>query len=125
MSCRGMRGATSVGENSERAIIAATRTLLERMVSANGIATEDIASVIFTTTPDLNAAYPARAARDLGWTDTPLLGAQEIDVPNSLPRCVRVLILWNTDRSTDQITHIYLGAAAALRPDLVRAEEKC
>lgn len=124
MSCRGMRGATSVGENSEREIIAATRTLLERMVSANGIATEDIASVIFTTTPDLNAAYPARAARDLGWTDTPLLGAQEIDVPNSLPRCVRVLILWNTDRSIDQITHVYLGAAAALRPDLVRAEEK-
>ncbi|MCK4357083.1 chorismate mutase [Candidatus Bipolaricaulota bacterium] len=124
MSCRGMRGATSVGENSERAIIAATRTLLERMVSANGIATEDIASVLFTTTPDLNAAYPARAARDLGWTDTPLLGAQEIDVPNSLPRCVRVLILWNTDRSIDQIVHIYLGAAAALRPDLVRAEEK-
>ena len=106
MSCRGMRGATSVGENSERAIIAATRTLLERMVSANGIATEDIASVIFTTTPDLNAAYPARAARDLGWTDIPLLGAQEIDVPNSLPRCVRVLILWNTDRSIDQITHV-------------------
>jgi len=124
MSCRGMRGATSVGENSEREIIAATRTLLERMVSANGIATEDIASVIFTTTPDLDAAYPARAARDLGWTDTPLLGAQEIDVPNSLPRCVRVLILWNTDRSIDQITHVYLGAAAALRPDLVRAEEK-
>jgi len=124
MSCRGMRGATSVGENSEREIIAATRTLLERMVSANGIATEDIASVIFTTTPDLNAAYPARAARDLGWTDIPLLGAQEIDVPNSLPRCVRVLILWNTDRSIDQITHIYLGVAAALRPDLVRAEEK-
>ena len=124
MSCHGMRGATTVGENSERAIIAATRTLLERMVSANGIATEDIASVIFTTTLDLNAAYPARAARDLGWTNTPLLGAQEIDVPNSLPRCVRVLILWNTDRSIDQITHIYLGAAAALRPDLVRAEEK-
>ena len=124
MSCRGMRGATTVGENSERAIIAATRTLLERMVSANGIATKDIASVIFTTTPDLDAAYPARAARDLGWTDTPLLGAQEIDVPNSLPRCVRVLILWNTDRSIDQITHVYLGAAAALRPDLVREEEK-
>lgn len=124
MRCRGMRGATSVGENSERAIIAATRTLLERMVSANGIATEDIASVIFTTTPDLDAAYPARAARDLGWTDIPLLGAQEIDVPNSLPLCVRVLILWNTDRSIDQITHVYLGAAAALRPDLVREEEK-
>ena len=122
MNCRGMRGATTVGENSERAIIAATRTLLERMVSANGIATEDIASVIFTTTPDLDAAYPARAARDLGWTDIPLLGMQEIDVPDSLPRCVRVLILWNTDLSVDQITHVYLGAAAVLRPDLVREE---
>ena len=124
MSCRGMRGATSVGENSERAIIAATRTLLERMVSANGIVTEDIASVIFTTTPDLDAAYPARAARDLGWTNIPLLGAQEIDVPNSLPLCVRILILWNTDRSIDQIAHVYLGAAATLRPDLVQEEEK-
>ena len=124
MSCRGMRGATSVGENSERAIITATRTLLERMVSANGIASEDIASVIFTTTPDLDAAYPARAARDLGWTNIPLLGAQEIDVPHSLPLCVRVLILWNTDRSIGQSTHIYLGAAAALRPDLVQEEEK-
>ena len=124
MSCHGMRGATTVGENSERAIIAATRTLLERMVSANGIATEDIASVIFTTTPDLDAAYPARTARDIGWTDIPLLGAQEIDVPNSLPHCIRILILWNTDRSIDQITHVYLGAAAALRPDLVREKEK-
>ena len=122
MNCRGMRGATTVGENSERAIIAATQTLLERMVSANSIATENIASVIFTTTPDLDAAYPARAARDLGWTDTPLLGMQEIDVPDSLPRCVRVLILWNTDLPVDQITHVYLGAAAVLRPDLVREE---
>ena len=124
MACRGVRGATSVEENDERAIIAATRALLEQMVAANGIAVEDIASIVFTATPDLNAAYPAQAARELGWTASPLLCAQEIDVPNSLPRCVRVLILWNTDRSIDQINHIYIGAAAALRPDLAEKEEK-
>ncbi len=124
MTCRGVRGATSVEENDERAIIAATRALLERMVTANEIAVEDIASVIFTATSDLNAAYPAQAARELGWTTSPLLCAQEINVPDSLPRCIRVLILWNTDRPIDRINHIYLGAAAALRPDLARKEEK-
>lgn len=124
MSCRGVRGATNVEENSERSIIAATRTLLEEMVSVNGIATEDIASVIFTATSDLNTAYPARAARNMGWTNTPLMCTREIDVPDSLPYCVRVLIMWNTDRSIDRVMHVYLRAAAALRPDLARKEEK-
>ena len=124
MTCRGIRGATSVEDNSDRAIIAATRTLLEEMVSTNGIATEDVVSVIFTATSDLNTAYPAHAARDMGWTDTPLLCAQEINVKDSLPRCVRVLILWNTDRSIDQLKHVYLGSAAELRPDLAGQEEK-
>ncbi len=124
MSCRGVRGATSVEENSERAIIAATWTLLEEMVSANGIMVEDIASVIFTATSDLDTAYPARAAREMGWNNTPLMCAREIDVPGSLPYCVRVLIIWNTDRSIDQVTHVYLGAATALRPDLAGKEER-
>ena len=124
MNCRGVRGATSVARNSERAVITATRTLLERMVSANGIAIEDIASILFTATSDLNAAYPAQAARDIGWTRVPLLCAQEMGVQDSLPLCVRVLIMWNTDRSVDQIKHVYLGAAAALRPDLARKEEE-
>jgi len=124
MSCRGVRGATSVEENSERAIIAATWTLLEEMVSANGIMVEDIASVIFTATSDLDTAYPARAAREMGWNNTPLMCAREIDVPGSLPYCVRVLIIWNTDRSIDQVTHVYLGAATALRPDLAGKEKR-
>ena len=124
MTCRGVRGAMSVEENSERGIMAATSTLLERMVSANGIKIEDIASVVFTATSDLDAAYPARSARDVGWTATPLLCAQEMSVRESLPRCIRVLILWNTDTPIDQVTHVYLGAAAALRPDLARKEEK-
>jgi len=119
-----VRGATSVEENSERAIIAATWTLLEEMVSANGIMVEDIASVIFTATSDLDTAYPARAAREMGWNNTPLMCAREIDVPGSLPYCVRVLIIWNTDRSIDQVTHVYLGAATALRPDLAGKEER-
>lgn len=124
MSCRGVRGATSVGDNSKRAILTATSVLLERMVSANGIKVEDIASVVFTATSDLDAAYPARSARKLGWTATPLLCAQEMSVRGSLPSCIRVLILWNTDMPIDQVTHVYLGAAAALRPDLARKEEK-
>ena len=124
MTCRGVRGATSVEENSEREILTATNMLLKRIVSVNGIAIEEIASVVFTATSDLNAAYPARAARDIGWTDTPLLCTQEMSVRGSLPRCVRVLIMWNTDRPIKQIKHVYLGAAAALRPDITEEEEK-
>ncbi len=124
MNCRGVRGATSVAINSKQAVITATRTLLERMVSVNNITIKDIASILFTATSDLNAAYPAQAARDIGWNNTPLMCAQEMGVQDSLPLCVRVLIMWNTDRSVDQIVHVYLGAAAALRPDLTRKEEE-
>lgn len=124
MYCRGLRGATSVEKNSVHAIIAATRDLLKQMVDVNEISIEDISSVIFTVTSDLDAAYPARAARDLGWSETPLLCTREIDVPGGLPRCVRVLIMWNTNRPIDRINHVYLGAAARLRPDLARKEDK-
>jgi len=115
--CRGIRGATSVSENTETAILEATQSLLEEIVDANEIPVETIASVIFTATPDLTAVHPARAARDLGWTQTPLLCAQEIDVPGSLPRCIRVLLLVNVDRASDRIHHVYLGEARSLRPD--------
>jgi chorismate mutase len=124
MYCRGLRGATSVEKNSVYAIIAATRDLLKQMVDVNEISIEDISSVIFTVTSDLDAAYPARAARDLGWSETPLLCTREIDVPGGLPRCVRVLIMWNTNRPIDRINHVYLGAAARLRPDLAGKEDK-
>ena len=119
MGCRGIRGATSVNVNSTDAIIASTRELLERIVAANDLKVEDLVSVTFTATSDLDAAYPASAARNMGWVDTPLLCMQEMAVAGSLPRCIRVLVLWNTDRQSNQIRHIYLGRARALRPDLI------
>ena len=123
MTVRGIRGATSVDVNDAEPIVAATRELLERIVAANGLATEDVASVIFTATSDLDAAYPARAAREMGWVHVPLLCMQEMAVVGSLPRCIRVLVLWNTDRPAGQIRHVYLRRARALRPDLVEEGE--
>jgi chorismate mutase len=123
MICRGIRGATGVDINDAVAIITATRELLERIVGANDLLVEDVISVIFTATPDLDAAYPARAAREMGWMNTPLLCMQEMVVAGSLPRCIRVLVLWNTDLSSDQVQHVYLGRARALRPDLLEEGE--
>jgi chorismate mutase len=123
MTVRGIRGATSVDVNDAEPIIAATRELLERIVAANGLATEDVASVIFTATSDMDAAYPARAAREMGWVHVPLLCMQEMAVVGSLPRCIRVLVLWNTDRPAAQVRHVYLRRARALRPDLVQEGE--
>lgn len=123
--CRGVRGATTVEEDNMQAIVAMTRELLTGMVSANGIRPEDVASVFFTATHDLTAGFPARAAREIGWRHVPLLDAQEIPVPGSLARCVRVLIHWNTTRQQAEIRHVYLRGAASLRPDLdEEAEER-
>jgi len=120
MPVRGIRGATVAEANQPEIIYIATQDLLLAILSANpGLQPEDIASVFFTVTDDLNAAYPARSARDLGWDQVPLMCAQEIPVPGSLPRCIRVLLHWNTDLPASAIHHIYLGAAAALRPDLI------
>ncbi|NIV36978.1 MAG: chorismate mutase [Anaerolineae bacterium] len=118
MACRGIRGATTIEIDSEDAIVAATRELLVGMVVANDVIVADIASAIFTMTPDLAAAFPAQAARELGWQHVPLLDAQEVPVPGSLPRCIRVLLLWNTERAQKEIRHVYLREAASLRPDL-------
>jgi len=123
MTVRGVRGAISVDANDTEPIIAATRELLERIVAANDLQAGDVASVIFTATPDLDAAYPARAAREMGWTHVPLLCMQEMEVVDSLPRCVRVLVLWNTERDQEEIRHVYLGQARGLRPDLVEEGE--
>lgn len=117
VSCRGVRGATTVDANTPDAILLATRELLEQLVAANGIAVDEIASAFFTATPDLNAAFPAQAARQLGWTDVALMGAQEMEVPGSVGMCLRVLIHWNTTRSQTEIQHVYLKGAIALRPD--------
>ena len=118
MPCRGIRGAITVPSDSAEEILAATRELLARIAGANQLRPEDIASVLFTVTPDLRTAFPAQAARQLGWQHVPLLDAQEIPVPGSLPRCIRVLLLWNTDTPQGEVHHIYLRDAEALRPDL-------
>jgi len=117
MTCRGIRGAICVDENEARDIVQATQTLLGNMMEVNSVRTEDVASVQFTATPDLNAAYPARGAREMGWTHIPLMCAQEMSVKGSLTRCIRVLLMWNTELSQDQVQHVYLGKARQLRPD--------
>ncbi len=118
MKFRGVRGATTTDDNSAEAIWSATRELLETIIAANAIDEDDVASVIFTATPDLNAAYPAKAARDLGWTQVALMGCQEMDVPGGIPRCIRVLLHWNTPKSNAELRHVFLREAVALRPDL-------
>jgi chorismate mutase len=113
--CRGVRGATFIDADTPEAILAGTRELLTAIAQANGIATEDIASAFFTSTADLKSAFPARAARDLGWTDVPLLGATEIAKPDGPPRCIRVLLHWNTSRRQNEIIHVYLRGSDAMR----------
>lgn len=117
MAVRGIRGATAVEQDTSEAVLAATRELLEALVAANGIVPADIASVIFTVTPDLRSEYPARAARQMGWTDVALLGATEMDVPAGLKGCIRVLLHVNTDRPADAMRHVYLHEAQSLRTD--------
>ena len=119
MPVRGLRGAVQIASDTPENVYKATRDLLQEICRRNNILNpEDIASIFFTVTPDLTSAYPALAARQLGWVQTPLLCALEIPVAGSLPRIVRVLIHWNTELSQSEVRHVYLGAAAALRPDL-------
>lgn len=118
MLCRGVRGATTVEDNSREAILTATRQMLALLVRRNDIAPADIASAIFTVTKDLNAEFPALAARQLGWLEVPLLCGYEIEVPGSLQKCVRVLVHWNTTKSQSELHHVYIHDAVRLRPDL-------
>jgi chorismate mutase len=120
MSCRGVRGATTADANTPEAILEATRQLLAIMIRQNEISAEDVASVIFSTTHDLNAEFPAFAARQLGWMDVPLICTNEVDVPGSLQGCIRILLHWNTEKPAEEISHIYIKGAAELRPDLSR-----
>lgn len=116
--CRGVRGATSVELDDRDQILTATRQLLALMIRRNGMESEDVASATFTVTEDLGAEFPALAARQLGWLEVPLLCAYEVSVPNSLPRCIRVLVLWNTTKTQSEIEHVYVHEAKKLRPDL-------
>jgi chorismate mutase len=117
MPCRGVRGATTAESNRAEDILKATRELLGLMIRRNGIEAEDVASAIFSTTTDLDAEFPALAARQLGWFDVALMCVHELDVPGSLRHCVRILLHWNTDKPPDEIVHIYIKEAARLRPD--------
>lgn len=118
MPCRGIRGATTVEANTSTEILKGTLELLALMIRGNDIKPEDIASAIFTTTSDLTAEFPALAARQLGWINVALLCGHELTVPGSLPRCVRILLHWNTEKPADEIVHIYIKGAVRLRPDL-------
>jgi len=117
MRVRGARGATTAEANTSGAILEATLELLTAMVTFNQIKAEEVASVTFTATPDLDAEYPARAAGAMGWDSVALLGAQEMAKPDGLPRCIRVLVHWNTEIPQEGVRHVYLRGARALRPD--------
>jgi chorismate mutase len=120
MLVRGVRGATTVEANTVEAILEATRELLSAMVEANDIDAEYVASAYFTTTPDLNAEFPALAAREIrpGWQHVALLCGHEMNVPKGLKMCLRILLHVNTDKAANEIKHIYLRGATALRPDI-------
>jgi len=123
MAVRGIRGAISVPTDTPEEILSATRELLVEILRANEIVEfDEIASIFFTTTPDLVGTFPAEAARHLGMTHVPLLCASEIAVPNRMPLCVRVLLHVNTDKSQREIVHVYLREAKRLRPDVQAAQ---
>jgi chorismate mutase len=116
LQCRGIRGATAVAANNKESILAATKELLKEMAQANSIKVDDIAAIFFTTTSDLNAEFPAAATRELGWPQhLALLCGHEINVPNDLSRCLRILMLVNTKKGPEEIVHIYLGKAKKLK----------
>ena len=124
MPVRGVRGATTAAVNTKEEVLAVTRELLQEVIRANGLEDkfEDIASILFTTTPDLTATFPAEAARELGMTLVPLLCASEINVPGRLPRCVRLLMHLNTEKTQKEIVHVYMRDAKTLRPDVKSAQ---
>lgn len=116
--CRGVRGATTVDDVDRESVLRATRELLAMMIRVNGIEPEDVASAIFTTTTDITSAFPATAARQLGWIEVPLMCSHEMTVEGALQKCIRVLVLWNTHVAQKDVQHVYLREARSLRPDL-------
>jgi chorismate mutase len=121
MSVRGVRGAITVERDDAALLLDATERLLREIVAENAIDSGDVASALFTLTPDLVSQFPALAARRMGWTLVPLLNFTEVAVPGSLPRCIRVMLHVNTDKRQDEIVHVYLEGARVLRPDLERS----
>ena len=123
MKVRGARGAITVERNLPETIKNATKTLLKRMMEQNDIKPDDICFILFSVTEDINAAFPAGAAREMGLDLIPLLDVAQMKVQGSLEKCIRVLMVFNTDKSLNDIKHIYLEGAARLRPDLVSKQQ--
>lgn len=121
---RGIRGATTIVTNTEQEITQASLELVRELINKNKIEPEQVAHVLFTVTPDVSAAFPAKVLREIsGWSFVPVVCAQEIPVPGSLPLCIRVLMTVNTDESQENISHVYLKDAVKLRPDLALTKE--
>ncbi|MDX8046123.1 chorismate mutase [Gracilibacillus sp. S3-1-1] len=121
---RGIRGATTVNSNDADEIVAATKEMIETMAAKNEVDPETIASVIISVTPDLNATFPAKALRLIdGWKYVPVMCMPEINVPGSLPKCIRVMMTVNTPKSQKEIEHVYVNDAIKLRPDLIEEQE--
>ncbi|MFS0781386.1 chorismate mutase [Bacillus sp. 1P06AnD] len=118
---RGVRGATTVEEDKEQVIVRQTEDLLRELIGQNGIEAEHVCSVIISATSDLTAAFPAKALRNIdGWTYVPVMCVREIEVPGSLEKCIRIMLHWNTEKSQQDINHVYLNRAVSLRPDLIK-----
>ena len=115
MKCRGIRGATTVEANNKAEIVLATQELLRLLIEANQFELDDLAAAFFTTTPDLTAEFPAWAARQMGWTEAALMCGHEMSVPGALQKCIRVLLLVNTDQPASEIKHVYIKGAKDLR----------
>jgi len=117
---RGFRGATTVTKNEETEILNETERLVRKMIEKNRIEPEQISHVFFSVTEDLNAVFPAKVSRRIkGWKHVPVMCMREIDVPNSLERCIRIMLVANTSLSQQEVEHIYLNEAVQLRPDLL------
>ena len=115
LMCRGLRGATTADGNTKEAVLEATHELLQHLVDSNKFSKEDVAATFFTTSPDLNAEFPAVAARQMGWEHVPLMCGHEMTVPDGLRLCIRVMILINTEKSPQEMNHGYLRGAINLR----------
>ncbi|RKQ37657.1 chorismate mutase [Oceanobacillus halophilus] len=120
---RGVRGATTVSLNEEKEILKNTKVLVEEMIEKNDISASDVSHVFISVTRDLNATFPAKVLREIeGWKYVPVMCMAEIDVPNSLPKCIRIMMVTNTGLSQEEIIHVFQNEAVKLRPDLIKGE---
>jgi chorismate mutase len=122
MKVRGIRGAITVNNNTEAEILTATKELMQELISTNDLQRENIASITFSMTSDLDAVFPPVAVREMGWTTVPLFCTRELKIEGALRKCIRILIHYNTEKSLAEVNHVYLRKAKQLRPDLAEEE---